>query len=255
MKTIGGNLKPTLSLLMVIALTGCQSAPPAQEKSEEKAPQKSDFAAVVRATAPLAYYRLESTKGSSEVGATTYEFVGGATNSSPGVTDSRFALLNGKDAWIKTTQMGGIDKTGSVMAWVNLSTLPKAAGRILYVAGESQSGNDFDLQFEPDNNLRLYTAGGSNVSYAPNPDTLVNQWHMIVASMDAAAPSRAIYWDGQPAANDKAGSTVKRSNQFTIGESPVFTGRFFPGGIDEVAIWDRALSPADVAALYKAAKP
>jgi len=90
------------------------------------------------------------------------------------VADSRFALLDGKDAWIKTTQMGGIDKTGSIMAWVNLSALPKKPGHI----------------------------------------------------------------------PDKSGSTAKKSNQFTIGESPVFTGRFFPGGIDEVAIWDRALSPA-----------
>jgi hypothetical protein len=101
--------------------------------------------------------------------------------------------------------------------------------------------------------LRFYTAGGSNVSYAPNPDSLVNQWHMIVATMDAAAPSRALYWDGQPAASNKDSGTPKKTGQFTIGESPVFTGRFFPGGIDEVAIWDRALTPADVAALYKAA--
>ena len=232
-----------------LAMTGCKSAP--------KAAEKSDISSAVKATAPLAYYRLESTKGSSESGSTTYEFLGGATNSSPGafagVADNRFALLIGKDGWIKTTQMGGIDRAGSIMAWVDLAVLPTAKGRILYVAGESQSGNDFDLQFEPGNSLRFYTTGGGNLEYAPEPKTLVHQWHMIVATMDAAATNKALYWDGQPVAADQKPNSPKKTSQFTIGESPVFTGRFFDGGIDEVAIWDRALSAAEVASIYKAA--
>jgi hypothetical protein len=76
---------------------------------------------------------------------------------------------------------------------------------------------------------------------------------MIVATMDTVAPSKALYWDGQPVAKDQDPNAPQKTTQFTIGESPVFTGRFFDGGIDEVAIWDRALSPADIAAIYKAA--
>jgi hypothetical protein len=233
----------------VLALTGCGSAP--------KAVENSDFNLVVKATKPLAYFRLESTAGASEVGKTTYEFTGGATNSSPGASigmpDNHFALLNGKDGWIKTTQMGGIDKAGSIMAWVNLAALPKTEGRLLYVAGESQFRNDFDVQFEPDNSLKFYTTAGGHVTYTPDPNTLVNQWHMIVATMETAPPNKTIYWDGQPVAKDQDPNAPMKTSQFTIGESPVFTGRFFDGGIDEVAIWDRALSPADVAVIYKTA--
>jgi len=53
-------------------------------------------------------------------------------------------------------------------------------------------------------------------------------------------------------AQDKNGNNPDKKGQFTIGESPVFTGRFFNGRIDEVALWDRVLSPAKVAAIYKA---
>jgi hypothetical protein len=35
-----------------------------------------------------------------------------------------------------------------------------------------------------------------------------------------------------------------------VGESKFFTGRFFDGGIDEVAIWNRALRASEVAAIY-----
>jgi hypothetical protein len=113
-----GGLSVLARFLMLVGIsgaltmTGCNSAP--------KAPEKSTFDSVVKATQPLAYYRLESARGSSEVGGTTYEFIGGVTNSSPGVAsglpENHFAVLNGKDGWIKTTQMGGIDKAGSIMA-------------------------------------------------------------------------------------------------------------------------------------------
>lgn len=267
-------LLSVLGIFAGLSMNGCKSAPketttpasaptaPAQPPAPAAPAPTTPLAAnlsldqAVKATQPLAYYRLEATKGASEVGTTTYELTGGASVSSGdalGTADNHFALLDGKDGWIKTTQMGGIEKAGSIMAWVNLATLPQTAGHILYVAGESQSGNDFDVQFEPDNGLRFYTGAGGNVAYSPDPKTLVNQWHMIVATMDAAAPAKTIYWDGQSQATDSGGNNVHKTAQFTIGESPVFTGRFFQGGIDEVALWDRALTPAEVSALYQSA--
>jgi hypothetical protein len=47
-----------------------------------------------------------------------------------------------------------------------LNSRPALESRFDYVAGISQSGNDFDLQFETDNALRFYTAAGSNVAVA-----------------------------------------------------------------------------------------
>jgi hypothetical protein len=83
----------------------------------------------------------------------------------------------------------------------------------------------------------------------------MNQWHMIVATLNTPTHSRVIYWDGKAVATDKGGGEAGKKNAFTIGESPVFTGRFFKGGIEEVALWNRALSAAEVAAIYSAAKP
>ena len=62
-----------------------------------------------------------------------------------------------------------------MMAWVNLAALPSEERRFFYVAGESQNGNDFDLQFENDNALKFYTASGGHLTYTPPPATLVDQ--------------------------------------------------------------------------------
>lgn len=217
------------------------------------------FVATVKATRPLAYFRFETTKGASAVGTATYVPRGGLAISAPGApvgaAENHAAYFNGKDAEVVTTQKGGVGSAGSMMAWVYLDQLPSKAGRVFYVAGESESGNDFDLQFEGGNALFFYTLDGPHASYVPNPASLLKHWHMIVATFDATHTSRAIYWDGKPVVvqRDAQNKAAKRA-VFTIGESSIFPGRWFEGEIDEVALWNRALSPKEVAGIYGAAR-
>ncbi|MGA9671323.1 MAG: LamG domain-containing protein [Terracidiphilus sp.] len=217
---------------------------------------QTDFVTAVTSTHPLAFYRLDSTSGQSQVGATTYQAAGGVGIAASGApvanATSRFLKLDGRSAKITTTQMGGVGATASIMAWVNLADLPSKVGHIFYVAGESENGNDLDLQIEPDNVLRFFTAAGGNLPYTPPPATLLNQWHQIVATLDTATHTRVIYWDGKSVATDKGGGEAGKKAAFTIGESSVFTGRFFKGSIDDVALWNRALKPAEVTAIYTA---
>ena len=78
---------------------------------------------------------------------------------------------------------------------------------------------------------------------------------MIVVTLNTSTQTRVIYWDGKSVATDKGGGEAGKKNVFTIGETPVFTGRFFKGGIEEVALWSHALSASDVASIYAAARP
>jgi hypothetical protein len=219
---------------------------------------EADFVTAVIATHPVAYYRLDSTEGKSQVGATQYKSSGGVTSETPGapigIANNHFLKLDGRSGYILTTQAGGVGAAASMMAWVNLAALPSVEGRILYVEGESQNGNDLDLQFETDNALYLFTASGGHLTYAPPPATLVNQWHMILATMDAVSQTRAIYWDGKLAATDKGGGRAGKTGTFSVGASTVFGGRFFKGGVEEAGLWNRALTAAEVATIYAAAK-
>jgi Concanavalin A-like lectin/glucanases superfamily len=217
---------------------------------------QTDFVTAVTSTHPLAFYRLDSTSGQSQVGATTYQAAGGvgiAASGAPVATaNARFLKLDGRSATITTTQMGGVGAAATIMAWVNLADLPSKVGHFFYVAGESEYRNDLDLQFETDNILRFFTAAGGNLSYTPPPGSLLNQWHQIVVTLDTAFHTRVIYWDGKSVATDKGGGEAGKKAVFTIGASSVFGGRFFKGGIDDVALWNRALKPSEVAAIYTA---
>jgi hypothetical protein len=215
--------------------------------------KRFDFVATVKSSHPLAFFRFESPSGTSAVGTATYKATGGVSTEigAPiGVEGNRALLFDGTDGFVDTTLVGRITTKASMMAWVELAAAPAAVGHIDYVEGESQSGNDLDLQFESDNRLHFYTAAGSNVSFLPDVSTLVNKWHMLIATMDLDTGARAIYWDGKVVAADNGGGNANKTTEFSVGESKVFTGRFFDGSIDEVAIWNRALRASEVAAIY-----
>jgi Concanavalin A-like lectin/glucanases superfamily len=237
-----------------VVLTGAWLVLPGPAHAE----QNAGFVSAVLATKPLAYYRLESTNGTSQVGGTTYSSSGGVASDIPGapigVPDNRFAALNGRDGYVTTTLSGGIATAATIMAWVDLEKLPSETGHFFYVAGESEVGNDLDLQFETDDRVKLYTSAGSYLEYKPPAASLPKQWHMVVATLGTLSGHRAIYWDGLLVAGDTGGGKPNKTKPFTIGASPVFPGRWFDGGIDEVAIWDVALSPDVVQALWDATK-
>jgi hypothetical protein len=217
---------------------------------------QADFASAVVATHPVAYYRLDSPSGKSQVGTTTYSAKGGVTTGSPGATivgsSGNYAKLDGTSGYILTTQKGGVGQASSIMAWVNLADLPSKAARIFYIAGESENGNDLDLQIEPDNVLRFFTASGGNLQYAPPAASLLNQWHMIVATLDTASHNRSVYWDGKLVAHDGGGGKAGKTASLSIGASTVFGGRWFKGGIEEVALWNRALPASEISSVYAA---
>jgi hypothetical protein len=216
---------------------------------------QTSFTTAVESTQPLAFYRLDSTAGKSLVGTTTYKAVGSAGIVAAGApvptANSRFLKLDGTTASITTTQMGGVGTAATIMAWVKLAELPSKANRIFYVAGECEVGNDLDLQFL-DDKVGFFTAAGTNIQFKPPVDSLIGQWHQVAAALDMATQKRVIYWDGKVVASDKGGGHAGKKTLFTIGACSCFSGRFFPGSIDNVGLWNRALKPDEVAALYAA---
>ena len=216
----------------------------------------------VQSTNPTANFRLSNPTEGSTVGGYTTSWQGSVTTgpgaplaSDPSNTGAVFDGVNSSNPGIITTSLSGnIPGTGSIVAWVNLAALPSTDGHILYVAGESQGGNDLDLQFTTDNTLRFYTGSGENTAFTPDSSSLVGQWHMITATYDGTQGDdsfRDIYWDGTLAASFIGGvNGAAKVDPFTIGYSPVFGGREFDGSIDEVAAYNYALTAGQVSSLF-----
>lgn len=219
---------------------------------------RADFVSTVLGTSPLDFWTLQANNQASVgVGTASSTYQNGAKTvaAGAGAPQANAMSVNGNNAtpqYAATGLSGGIPGTGSIMAWVNLAKLPSAAGAFFYVAGESQYGNDFDLQFQNDNKLYLYTGSGENTSYAPSTNGLVGSWHMIVATYTGGTNgSRDIYWDGALVAsfNGSVDASAK-VDSFNIGYSTVFPGRDFNGMIADVAVWNTQLSATQVSSIY-----
>jgi hypothetical protein len=224
----------------------------------------ADYASAVAAANPIANFQLTAPGTPSTVGgystsysATTGTGPGAPIAAYPGNTGATFTGNNGAPSEVATGLSGLIPGKGSINLWVNLAALPSTLGQYFYLAGESQVGNDFDMQIQNDNRLYIYTGGGENTSYALDTASLVGQWHMLTASYDGtlgANSFRDLYVDGVEVADFTGGlNSAAKSSQFTIGYSNVFGGRDTDGTIDEVSVFDYGLSASQVSAIYQSA--
>ena len=214
----------------------------------------------------LGYWRFSpDTQTKSSFGTNLAIFSGNAIAGPAGSgprRDTSAILLDGTAAYATTTLVGGLAERGpnanqgSIIAWFKLAVLPSNAGRIFSLAGESVDANDFDLQIEPgDNRFRFYTDSGS-CTVAADPLTAgdINVWHFVAATFISGA-SRKIYLDGEQVGSSIPGPhNPALGGTFSIGDSHVFTGRYFQGAMAEVAIFNRALSALEIQAIYKAQK-
>ena len=209
----------------------------------------------------VGYWRFQAdTQANSSVGFYTGSFIGdaavGGNASGPalrGIADNPALLLDGNGDGVLTNLAAQVmfPTAVTIVAWIYLDMQPSTAGRILYIAGRSQNGNDMDLQIDPDNLTRFYTTSGGGVA-APAALPL-QQWVMLAASFDTGANTRSLYIDGRRVGTGTPGAHSANSAPFSIGYSTVFANRWFPGAIDEVSIYDRALTDAEILSLEQAA--
>ncbi|MBI3849090.1 MAG: LamG domain-containing protein [Verrucomicrobia bacterium] len=134
--------------------------------------------------------------------------------------------------------------------WIKLSELPSEAGHFMHVVGKSQSGNDLYLQVETDNRVWFYVGPGVAVDSTSVLQTGV--WYLVTATYHAANRLE-LYVNG--VLEGTITFPFVRSvnpNPLSIGWNTIFGGRFFSGSIDEVEVYERALSETEIQAIYNA---
>jgi hypothetical protein len=186
--------------------------------------------------------------------------IGGA-NSGPALFNmpgNTALVLNGTSSYVNTSLVGGLNATGpnadqgSIIAWFNLSILPSTAERFFTIAGESYDGNDFDLQIETDNEIKFYTDSGSaTVDSTPFTAANLNTWIFVAATFNTNL-SRNIYLNGTLVASSAPGGphNPAEAGTFAMGASDVWSGRYFQGSLDDIAVFNRELTATEVSTLY-----
>jgi Concanavalin A-like lectin/glucanases superfamily len=97
--------------------------------------------------------------------------------------------------------------------------------------------------------VNFCTAGGGWMNHCSPGGYAPGRWYHLVGVIDNIGHRAQLYVDGALIVDDPEVANMEQdSGQVWIGWSPTNFG--VDGLIDEVAIWNRALSPAEIAALY-----
>jgi hypothetical protein len=147
----------------------------------------------------------------------------------------------------------------TVSAWVKTSTYPPntGQGRTAIVAkGNNPSQWEYALNLWNNGAVQFSVWNPNGYGYAePAGGTLPldGKWHLITGTMDVGKFVR-IYLDGVLVAQQ----TASFYGSPAIGPSPMYIGRrgdgeFFNGQVDGVALYNRALSSAEVSGIYASA--
>jgi hypothetical protein len=147
-----------------------------------------------------------------------------------------------------------VDTAGnfSVSAWVKLD---RRGGFATAVSEDGPSASSFFLQYSgADDRFAFSTVEGRALADAP---PVVGQWYHLVGVHDANKGTYTLYVDGKQQAkvlNQCIGDPA--TGPLAVGRGE-FNGNkvdFWPGTVDQVHVWNRALNPADVTALYQSGK-
>lgn len=178
----------------------------------------------------------------------------GAAFVSGGVSGNAISLNRAANGFVNMGNVLGLTSGSfSLVAWVKMNS-PEPDTVVL---GKHQifSHNGYFLAINP-------TGGGGKVNKAmfyqgtivgaPISTTSVNDgnWHQIVTVYQAGG-SKSVYVDGAPAENIKASQTfIGNSAPFLIGGTSIVPEGRYSGLIDDVQIYNHALSDSDVNFLF-----
>ncbi len=200
-----------------------------------------------RAASLVAAYSFNEGSGTTVTDASGHNNTGtisGATWTTAGKFGGAL-VFNGTSAWVTIPDAPALRLTTDMTleAWVKPSTVTEAWRDVIY------KGNDNYLLEGTTPNGGGVPAGGGTfeanfvATYGTAP-LAVNTWTHLALTYDGA--TLRLYVNGvQVASQAQTGNLVTSANPLQIGGDSIF-GQYFQGTIDEVRIYNQALSPSEI---------
>jgi PKD repeat protein len=154
--------------------------------------------------------------------------------------------FNGTNAWVTVNDSASLDlSTGmTIEAWVYPQSLTTGGGNTI-ISKEQSGGIVYTLYANGNKNVPLssYDNGGYHVIFGSN-QLLVNKWTHLVVTYDGQY--QRLYVNGSQVAVQAQNTLIQPSTgMLRIGGNSIW-GEYFKGYIDEVRIYKRALTVAEV---------
>jgi len=163
--------------------------------------------------------------------------------------------FDGNDDYVKVTTpaLPLLDTSRTVSAWIKPTSAASSVGNILTYGTGDCTGKMWGLGRQT-GTLRIW---GGCKDWDTGLSIPVNQWSFVAVTYDGTTVTAYVN-DNTPATWAASGFATTSSHLFigaeTANNGSSFRG-YFKGPIDEVAIWDEALTTSEMTALYNSGTP
>ncbi|MCA0154509.1 choice-of-anchor D domain-containing protein, partial [Winogradskyella vincentii] len=193
---------------------------------------------------PTADYRVMTPDGSGNL-ETTYDFDGTkyvTFGYAPQIITERSVYFDGTVDYIDIEDRLDINPSSfTISAWIKRDATDTGTKSILSKRSTSFSQGGFDFRILDNNRIQTYWKNGSNQILSTTTSIPDDEWHHVAAIYDGTTTT--LYIDG---VEDNSGAKTPpqlNDESFFIGAAGKNTPtQYFRGNIDEVRVWDVALS-------------
>lgn len=158
--------------------------------------------------------------------------------------------FDGVDDYVNCGNSAVLDITGTAItleAWIYPTAFQPNIwqGNVINKNDDSQTGYMLRVGGAGQVNFNFGSFGAWNELNSGAGALTLNTWHHIAGTYDGA--NARVYVDGiEVAAQPYTASIASATEPLYLGEDPFYSGRYFPGSIDEVRIWNTTLSAAEI---------
>lgn len=151
--------------------------------------------------------------------------------------------------YILTSAVPSLPSTMTLSAWVYPTALPAERAAIIVNSPPAGSSSYF-LSLNSDGSAQTYWFGASSAGYHSSGASTVatNQWTLITAVWNGTQAK--LYTNGVLRTTVSSTSVGASSTSISIGAQNTDSSRQFVGRLDDLRIFNRALSDAEVTSLY-----
>ncbi|MGW3607074.1 LamG-like jellyroll fold domain-containing protein [Micromonospora sp. NPDC005161] len=221
-------------------------------------PDPTDYAALVKRDGPVGYWRLDDAPGQPVVDASgngnTGAYRGSVGRSQPGaIADSADTAVRLDDGHAEIPDSASLSITGAytLESWVK-DAAGGPQGIIEKYDGSDclPSRNGYGLRLVNGNKLQALTAADQAQSSASSPRSVQQgRWHHVAAAYDGT--TLRTYIDGQlQASTPMANAPTDGKGSLKLGARGDDALDRFVGSLDEVAIYNKALTPGQIDSHY-----
>ena len=227
------------------------------------------YNAIANSYTPLSYWQLSDLSGTTALDSQNISngvYKNGVQLNKEGAFDSSPSAvqLDGQNDYIEVAHTQAFElASGTVQLWFNTTRLDGHQGLFSKDAAGKGDGGHFGIWVtEGRLGVRSQNQSRSRSLYSDTGLIQTGQWHQVTVSWGSSGLQ--VYLDGQKVVQDNSWTTGWNSNR-----EPIVLGadrqnsqaqttnnllHFFSGQLDEVALFERALTEAEVQQLFQASK-